>query len=263
MVTQTKAKESKSDKQQAIDWAKSVVQRPDLRFLDTETTGLGNAFIVEIAVLSRYGSVMLNTLVKPPKPIPEEAQRIHGISNEMVADAPEFPAIYPRLKEVIERQHVCIYNAGFDTAIINNCVKYYGLEPIEYGSTCAMEWYAQFYGDWSSYWGNYKWQKLPNGGHRAKEDAFACYELVKYMANSTDEIELQIKKEQKLFPPIQLACKWNSFIQFAYRLKEKEHYYDEFGRFKKLFSLSYPKFYWMGNFSNKLDKKNDPDDIPF
>ncbi|MGL4377252.1 MAG: hypothetical protein ACRCT1_12485 [Microcoleaceae cyanobacterium] len=29
-----------------------------------------------------------------------------------------------------------------------------------------MEMYAHFYGEWSSYWEDYKWQSL-NGGHNA------------------------------------------------------------------------------------------------
>ena len=57
-------------------------------FLDTETTGLNDlAEIVEISILDDDGLVLLDTLVRPRRPIPADAIRIHGIRNEMVAEA--------------------------------------------------------------------------------------------------------------------------------------------------------------------------------
>lgn len=48
-------------------------------FIDTETTGLGDdAEIVEICIIDSHGFILLNTLVKPTKPIPDEAIAIHG-----------------------------------------------------------------------------------------------------------------------------------------------------------------------------------------
>lgn len=50
-------------------------------FIDTETTGLGDdAEIVEICIIDSHGFILLNTLVKPTKPIPDEAIAIHGIT---------------------------------------------------------------------------------------------------------------------------------------------------------------------------------------
>ena len=63
--------------------------------LDTETTGLyDDAEIVEISIIDENGGVLLDTLVKPLKPIPAEATAIHGITNEMVATAPTWVAIH-------------------------------------------------------------------------------------------------------------------------------------------------------------------------
>src|SRR5690606_33823093 len=53
--------------------------------LDTETTGLYDAEIVEIAVIDLGGNILMNTLVRPKNPIPAEVTAIHGINNEMVA----------------------------------------------------------------------------------------------------------------------------------------------------------------------------------
>jgi DNA polymerase-3 subunit epsilon len=47
---------------------------------------------------------------------------------------------------------------------------------------CAMQWYAQYVGEWHDYWGNYRWQRLPGGDHSALGDARATLSLLKRMA---------------------------------------------------------------------------------
>jgi DNA polymerase III epsilon subunit-like protein len=65
----------------------------DWVFLDTETMGLYDAHIVEIAIVNPLGEPLLNTFIKPTIPIPSEAREIHGITDEMVADVPTSPGI--------------------------------------------------------------------------------------------------------------------------------------------------------------------------
>ncbi|MJX93223.1 3'-5' exonuclease, partial [Salmonella enterica subsp. enterica] len=73
-------------------------------FIDTETTGLGDdAEIVEICIIDSHGFIMLNTLIKPTKPIPDEAIAIHGITNEMVAFAPNWTDICGAVEELFRR----------------------------------------------------------------------------------------------------------------------------------------------------------------
>ena len=55
-------------KQQASEWLLNC------HILDTETTGLDNqAEIVEISIIAQQGQVVLDTLVKPLRPIPADA----------------------------------------------------------------------------------------------------------------------------------------------------------------------------------------------
>lgn len=172
------------DFKQACGWAYNLMHGQDeFMILDTETTGLYDAEIVNICVMTRTGEPMLNTLVKTTIPIPRAAIRIHKITDEMVASSPTFPKVYPKLKQLIEEKKVVIYNEAFDSEVIRYCCKLHNLEPIKFYSECAMLWYAQYHGEWNSHYGNYKWQKLPGGGrHRAFVDCNAVYRLLQEMA---------------------------------------------------------------------------------
>src|SRR5690606_28350115 len=86
---------------------------PNGLILDTETTGLGSVDeIVELSVIDMAGRTLINTLVKPKGIIPPEAQRIHGISNEGVSDAPTWAEVYPLFKHTVQGKKVVIYNAS-------------------------------------------------------------------------------------------------------------------------------------------------------
>ena len=64
--------------------ARWIAEKPV--YIDTETTGLEKTDeIVEFSIVDFDGSILYSSLVKPSKPIPTEASRIHGITNEMVS----------------------------------------------------------------------------------------------------------------------------------------------------------------------------------
>ena len=80
----------------------------DIKFacLDTETTGLSpqeGGRICEVAVsVSRNGQRLeeYSTLLNPGIPIHPDVVAIHGITNTMVANAPRFAEIAPRLTSI-------------------------------------------------------------------------------------------------------------------------------------------------------------------
>jgi len=166
-------------------------------FLDTETTGLrGDAEICDIAVVDMSGNVILNTLVNPTRPIPQEASDIHHITDEMVVYAPGFGDVWPFLNFLINHtgRPVITYSAAFDMRLIYQSAKAADCVIITPPARCAMELYAEFYGEWDDYHGNYRYQKLINAAadcgivfkassaHRALADAQAAREIVLYMA---------------------------------------------------------------------------------
>jgi DNA polymerase-3 subunit epsilon len=183
------------DRVAAVRWARDELTSDDWVILDTETTGLHNAEIVEIAIVSHVGATLLNTLVKPSIPIPADVVAIHGISDEMVADAPSFPEVYPQIVQALEGKRVFIYNAAFDIKILNYCRNLHGLKSLSLSKhyECIMKWYAQWAGDWSDRHESYRWQSL-DGGHRALRDCLTALERIKQIAADNDTFYCPILK---------------------------------------------------------------------
>ncbi|MEG4503817.1 3'-5' exonuclease [Microcoleus sp. F6_B4] len=145
------------DRVRAVKWAREQLTQEDWVILDTETTGLVRAEIVEIAIIDRLGEVLLDALIKPSILIPAEVTEIHGLTDATVADAPTFPEVYPRIAEVLEDKRILIYNAEFDIKILNYCCRLHNLPSLnlQQRSECLMEWAAQWNGSWSNYYRNY------------------------------------------------------------------------------------------------------------
>lgn len=163
--------------------------------MDTETTGLGpQDQIVEIAIIDSYGSVLLNTLIKPTIPIPLAATEIHGISNEDTANAPSLADVLPEILAILKDRTIIIYNANYDLRLLKQSAKAHNLTvDLSEKVYCAMEMYAEFYGDWNDYHQSYQWKKLevaakqcgieiPHNLHRAITDAELTRQLTLFIA---------------------------------------------------------------------------------
>ncbi|AKG21798.1 3'-5' exonuclease [Calothrix sp. 336/3] len=186
------------DQQQAALWAKEILEKDNWCILDTETTGLGNAQIVQVGILSCTNSEGWQTLVKPTIPIEEGAKNVHGIGYDQVASAPYFDEIFIDLLKIIQGRDLVIYNAEFDLSMIRQSLRARGVHiafPTSDRRKCriftnggsihdAMLYYSQWVGDWSEYHGNYKWQKLPYGDHSALGDCKAVLKIIQEMAAS-------------------------------------------------------------------------------
>lgn len=170
-----------SDRNEAIEWARQILQRSDVLILDTETTDLDGE-IIELAIINLKGEDIYNQRFNPLSEISEGAQAVHGITAEMVADKPRFADCkFDVFGPLIISGLVLIYNKSFDIARLRHTCKLHGLDMPEFRSDCLMEWYAQFCNEWSNYHQSYRWQPL-GGGHSALGDCKAALVCLQEMA---------------------------------------------------------------------------------
>lgn len=146
-----------------------VIKGENYVILDTETTGLDRGEIVSIAVIDSSGETMIDRLVKPVGKIPQSAINIHGITDDMVKDAQPFSDVLTYLKPLLTDTNVIVYNAVYDRKMLHQSAEELGIERIDWKTLstwwCAMEAFAEIYGEWNEYRGNYKWQKLTTACH--------------------------------------------------------------------------------------------------
>ena len=95
-----------------------------LAFFDIESTGINPATdrIVELAIIriSPDGEKQrFRRLVNPGIPIPKEASDIHGITDDMIKDAPSFKEIAPEVAAFLENSDLGGYNSNrFDVPLL-------------------------------------------------------------------------------------------------------------------------------------------------
>ena len=95
-------------------------------FLDTETTGLSPESgdrIIEVGCVEmlnrRLSGNDLHFYLNPERPNSPDAVRIHGLSDEFLADKPLFASIADELLDYLAGAEVIIHNAGFDVGFLN------------------------------------------------------------------------------------------------------------------------------------------------
>jgi DNA polymerase III subunit epsilon len=152
------------DKEKIQDWAKSLFRLPNFYIIDTETTGVGKSDeAIQIGIIDKHGKTVIDTLVKPTRPVSAGASAVNGISNSMLADAPTFDELYVKLSSVLAASVLVAYNMEFDWRILQQTSAKYGLPLFNVKTKhCAMIQYAQYYGMWSISKQQYSWQKLSN-----------------------------------------------------------------------------------------------------
>ena len=102
---------------------KLELQRP-IAFIDLETTGIniGTDKIVEIAIvkiLPDGSRLVKRKLINPQMPIPQASSDVHGITDEMVKDAPTFKQVANEVKQFIENCDMGGYNSNrFDIPML-------------------------------------------------------------------------------------------------------------------------------------------------
>jgi DNA polymerase-3 subunit epsilon len=94
--------------------------------LDTETTGLdwkSGDRVLEIGCVELLNRTLtgrhFHVYINPERSINAEAQAVHGISEEFLADKPVFAAIAQEFEDFVRGAELVIHNAAFDVGFLN------------------------------------------------------------------------------------------------------------------------------------------------
>ncbi|QWE16230.1 exonuclease domain-containing protein [Polynucleobacter sp. AP-Nino-20-G2] len=105
---------------------------PDLAFVDIETTGshFDRDRITEIGIKTLAGNEVYvwEQLLNPQTYIPQNIQRLTGISQQMVENQPSFEQIARDLKQELEGKIFVAHNARFDYGFIKASFKRIGID---------------------------------------------------------------------------------------------------------------------------------------
>jgi DNA polymerase-3 subunit epsilon len=95
-------------------------------FLDTETTGLNAESgdrVIEIGCVEmlnrRLSGRNLHFYLNPERPSHEDAVKVHGLTDEFLADKPLFASVADELMEYLAGAEILIHNAAFDIGFLN------------------------------------------------------------------------------------------------------------------------------------------------
>lgn len=101
----------------------------DFIMLDTETTGLENDDeVVELGIIDARGNELYSCTFKPEKEVNPEAAKVSGLTNEKLAGSPLFKDEWPKIKAVIADHPVIAHNIDFDSRLLAQTARKYGLE---------------------------------------------------------------------------------------------------------------------------------------
>ncbi len=164
---------------------KLQLTRP-LAFIDLETTGIniGSDRIIEIAIIkiSPDGSKLVKRkFINPQMPIPAASADVHGITDEMVKDAPPFKQVANEIKQFLEHCDIGGYNSNrFDIPMLVEEFLRAGLELNMEGRKMVDVQKVFHLMEQRTLSAAYKFfcQKTHDGAHSAEKDAIATWEIL-------------------------------------------------------------------------------------
>jgi DNA polymerase-3 subunit epsilon len=105
-------------------------------FLDTETTGLSPESgdrVIELGCIEMDGRRLtgrhLHFYFNPERRNSEDAVKIHGLTDEFLADKPLFASVVEEFIEFVRDAEIIIHNAGFDVGFLNEELRRCGRPP--------------------------------------------------------------------------------------------------------------------------------------
>ena len=172
---------------------------------DTETTGFSRDKdrLVEIGAVKFMGDGTIlattNWLVNPQRDIPYYATKVHGISDEMVKDAPEFKEIWASFKRFCTDSVLLAHNAPFDIGFLRAALDRDHIRRPPFPVVDTLPLFRNWFPDAKSH----SLKKLStelnvagNTYHRAEADAFHVIHVMSVGLDSRPNLTLRQLEQQ-------------------------------------------------------------------
>ena len=161
------------------------LQKP-LIFIDLETTGVNitNDRIIEIAMVKVKPDgtkEVKRKLINPEMPIPEAAIAVHGITNEMIKEAPTFKQLANEIAQFLKGCDLAGYNSNrFDIPMLAESFLRVGIEwdPRASKLVDVQKIFHQMEQRTLSAAYKFYCNKILEGAHSAEVDASATWEIL-------------------------------------------------------------------------------------
>jgi DNA polymerase-3 subunit epsilon len=196
---------------------KLQLQKP-VAFIDLETTGINISAdkIVEIAVVKIMpdgAKLVKRKLINPQMPIPASSTEVHGITDEMVKDAPVFKQVANEIKQFLDNCDLGGYNSNrFDIPLLIEEFSRAGLE-FSTDSRKMIDVQKVFHMmEQRTLSAAYKFycDKVLTDAHSAEADAHATWEI----------LEAQVERYEQLGVTVESIVKFtgeDDMVDFARR----------------------------------------------
>lgn len=111
--------------------------------IDFETANKNRDSACSVAVVVIENGRMVdsyNSLIRPPEMFFEEGNiKIHGITPQMVENAPTFADIWRDLRMYLDNRIVIAHNAFFDMGVLRSCIWKYNLAKPQFKIACTVQ----------------------------------------------------------------------------------------------------------------------------
>ena len=190
---------------------------PDYVLFDLETTGTSCIYdeVIEIsAVKVRSGKVVeeFSQLVNPKRPIPYAASMVNHISDEMVANEPDFGQVLPEFltfagDDILVGHNIQTFDMKF---LYRDCERLFQqkltndyVDTLRVAKLCFPEWRHRRLSDLAEHYGI-----STRGAHRALTDCKMNQQVFEYLAKELEKMPAAKKQsKEKICPECGLKMK--------------------------------------------------------
>jgi len=178
-------------------------------FYDTETTGIHceKDRIVEIAAYDSFQDKTFSTFINPGRAIPKEASQVHGITDDMVKEAPSFADAGQQFIEFCGDDAVLVAhnNFAFDKKFLENEAARYNLSLPKWSFFDTLLWARRYRNDLPKHTLQFLREVYgieANCAHRALDDTIILHRIFLAMLDdlSIEQAMHLMKRSKNVMP---------------------------------------------------------------